>query len=161
MDKKKTIIVAVLAVAAALVIALAAVMISSGKSNDSAQNTSQTQTETQKSKKSNENSDNASSETAEEEVKVTPTFMYFISASDEGYEQTNAMIEELKAQYGDKINFDIVNVDEHPEAKENFPVDGMTPALIMLNTSNDISGIEFKCNDKDRLTQDIENALNG
>lgn len=99
------------------------------------------------------------SESSSETQKVTPTFMYFISESDTGYEQTNIMLKELQEQYGDSVRFDIVNVDENPEAKKNFPVDGQTPALIMLNTSNDISALEFQCSDKDTLIKDIENAL--
>jgi thioredoxin-like negative regulator of GroEL len=98
-------------------------------------------------------------EVSSEAQKVTPTFMYFISESDTGYEQTNTMLKELQEQYGDRVRFDIVNVDENPDAKKNFPVDGQTPALIMLNTSNDISALEFQCSDKDTLIKDIENAL--
>ena len=60
----------------------------------------------------------------------------------------------------DKINFQLVNVDENPEALENFSlVKDQTPALIMLDTSNNISAIEFKCSDKDKLKTDIDNAL--
>lgn len=89
----------------------------------------------------------------------TPTFMYFVSASDENFDQTNQMLEELKQTYEGKINFDIKNVDDDPQIAENYSVTGMTPALIMLNTKNEISAFEFKCNDKDKLVQDIENAL--
>ncbi|MCC8160733.1 MAG: hypothetical protein LIO53_05420 [Oscillospiraceae bacterium] len=91
--------------------------------------------------------------------KVTPTFMYFVSNSDADFEETNAMIEELMDEYDGDVNFDIVNIDENPEATENFPVENNTPALIMLNTDNDISAIEFQCSDKDTLAADIENAL--
>ena len=99
-------------------------------------------------------------QSSDEEKKVyTPTFMYFISNSDENFEETNKVIDELKKEYDGKVNFDIVNVDENPEAKENFPVDGQTPALIMLNTSNDISAFEFKCGDKDKLKSAIDAAM--
>ena len=92
--------------------------------------------------------------------KVTPTFMYFISEKDADFEKTNEMLEELQNQYSDDIKFDIVNVDANAEALQNFPlVDGNTPALIMLNTSNDISAMEFKCSDKDKLENDIKAAL--
>lgn len=90
----------------------------------------------------------------------TVTFMYFVSGSDAEYEETNAMLEELQEEYGKKVVFDIVNIDENPEAKENFPVDGNTPALFMLNTDNDLSAIELQCNDKDTLIADIEAAFN-
>jgi|GEM_PF-434229 len=101
----------------------------------------------------------AVTETSESEKKYTPTFMYFISKSDAGFDATNGMIEDLKKEYDGRVKFDIINVDDTPEAKENFPVDQQTPALIMLNTSNNISAIEFKCSDKQVLRQYIEAAL--
>ena len=97
--------------------------------------------------------------TETDEKKYTPTFMYFISKSDAGFDATNGMIEDLKKEYDGRVKFDIINVDDTPEAKENFPVDQQTPALIMLNTSNNISAIEFKCSDKQVLRQYIEAAL--
>ncbi len=91
----------------------------------------------------------------------TPTFMYFVSNSDENKDEALAVVNELQKEYDGMIKFDIHNIDETPEDKENFPVDGMTPALIMLNTNNDISAMEFQCADKDKLKSDIENAVNG
>ncbi len=103
--------------------------------------------------------DTNTADTTETANKVTPTFMYFVSNSDENFDETNAIIEELKGEYDGKVNFDIVNIDENPEAATNFPVKDQTPALIMLNTNNDISAMEFKCSDKATLTEDIETAL--
>ena len=97
---------------------------------------------------------------SKEEV-YTPTFMYFVSGSDANYDEAMAVVSELQDEYEGKITFDIHNIDETPEDKENFPVDGTTPTLIMLNTDNDISAMEFMCADKDTLKNDIENALNG
>ena len=94
-------------------------------------------------------------------AEYTPTCMYFVSGSDANYDEAMAVVSELEKEYEGKITFDIHNIDETPEDKDNFPVDGMTPALIMLNTSNDISAMEFMCADKDKLTDDIETALNG
>ena len=92
--------------------------------------------------------------------KVTPTFMYFVANADDNFDATNTMYTELENEYKDKINFQRVNVDENPEALENFSlVKDQTPALIMLDTSNNISAIEFKCSDKDKLKTDIDNAL--
>ena len=110
----------------------------------------------------NEQTDNtANNEGAVEEEKVyTPTFMYFVSNSDADFEKTTAMLDELQKEYGDKITFEIKNIDDEPELKDNFPVEGQTPALIMLNTSNDISAFEFQCSDKDNLIECIKNALN-
>lgn len=101
-------------------------------------------------------SDNTS---AEEPEKVTPTFMFFVSKKDSDYEKAMKAVDELKKSYEKKINFDIVDIDENPDAKKNFPVEGQTPTLIMLNTSNDISAFEFKISDKDKMENAIKNAL--
>lgn len=98
-------------------------------------------------------------DTSEDQVQVTPTFMFFYSKSDSNYNEAMASVKELQTAYGDKIKFDLVDIDENPEAKENFPVEGQTPVLIMLNTSNDISAFEFKISDKTKMENAIKNAL--
>lgn len=108
----------------------------------------------------NGNGSNGSSSQATEVVEEkTPVFMYFVSKNDEGYSDYMAMVDELKSEYGDEVNFNIVDVDENPDSKQNFPVDGNTPMLIMTNKTNDISAIEFSCSDKEKLTEDIEATL--
>lgn len=97
-------------------------------------------------------------ENAGEKV-YTPTFMYFVSKSDEGYDATMVMLEELKKEFDGKVKFDIRNIDDDPEAVKNFPVENNTPTLIMLNTKNDISNILFKTKDKDKLTAAITAAM--
>ena len=90
----------------------------------------------------------------------TTHYLYFVANADDNFDATNTMYTELENEYKDKINFQLVNVDENPEALENFSlVKDQTPALIMLDTSNNISAIEFKCSDKDKLKTDIDNAL--
>lgn len=92
--------------------------------------------------------------------KVKPTFMYFVSKKDPSYDAAMQAVESLKKSYGDSVVFDIRDVDEEPDVKKNFAlVDGQTPALIMLNTENNISTFEFKCSDESKLRADIENAL--
>lgn len=91
--------------------------------------------------------------------KVTPTFKYFYTNAEK--DTVMPIIDELKAEYGDKVQFDIVNVDENKEILQNFQlVDGNTPALIMLNTDNDISKLEFQCTDIEVLKADIDETLN-
>lgn len=94
--------------------------------------------------------------TAENKVYV-PTFMYFVTNTDE--KDTKEAVNKLKKEYQDNVTFDIVNVDENPDAKNNFPVEGNTPMLIMLNTNNDISAFEPKCSDYNVLKKHIENAF--
>lgn len=110
-----------------------------------------------------ENSDNGNTGSTSQATEVvedkTPVFMYFVSKNDEGYSDYMAMVEELKSEYGDEVDFNIVDVDENPDSKQNFPVDGNTPMLIMTNKTNDISAIEFSCSDKEKLTEDIEATL--
>ena len=96
---------------------------------------------------------------AEQESKVTPTFMYFVSNSDSDFDATQKAVEELQDEYDKKVNFDIINIDENPEATTNFPVQGNTPMLIMLNTDNDISAMSPQCSDKDKLKAAIDAAL--
>ena len=91
----------------------------------------------------NSGTDTAQTESTE---KVTPTFMYFVANADDNFDATNTMYTELENEYKDKINFQLVNVDENPEALENF-------SLVKD------SAIEFKCSDKDKLKTDIDNAL--
>lgn len=91
--------------------------------------------------------------------KVIPTFKYFYTNAEK--DTVTPIIDELKVEYGDKVQFDIVNVDENKEILQNFQlVDGNTPALIMLNTDNDISKLEFQCTDIEVLKADIDETLN-
>ncbi len=160
-EKKKLIYICIGVAVIALAIILACIF--GGKSsseNSGAANTSTNATENSETK-ADDAQTAETSETSEAEEKVyTPTFMYFVSKSDADYDKAMTAVKELQGEYGDKVKFDIVDVDEKPEAKENFQmVDGNTPFLIMLNTNNDISAFEFKCADKEKLAADIENAL--
>lgn len=90
----------------------------------------------------------------------TPTFKYFVEKSDENYAEYMAIVDELKEEYDGRVNFDIVDIADDPEATKNFPVTSeTTPFLIMLNTENNPSAIEMSCADKDQLKADIEAAL--
>lgn len=94
-----------------------------------------------------------------EPEKVTPTLMYFISNSDETFDAENAVIEELENEYGDDVNFNVINIDENTEAANNFPVQGNTPMVIMLNTKNDISAMSPLTYEKDALKDIIDAAM--
>lgn len=166
MDKKKLMYSGIGAAVIVLVIVLVCVF--ANKNNDSDTETSNTnaavtettenEAESTEAAKTEESSETAN--TAEEEKVYTPTFMYFVSKNDANYDEAMKAVDELKAEYDGKVKFDIVDVDENPDAKKNFEmVDGNTPFLIMLNTKNDICAFEFMCADKDKLKADIENAL--
>lgn len=133
------------AIAAALIALIIVIVCNSGGSNDS----------------NDSGSTVNGTQVAEgtEVPQITPIFMYFVSKSDEGYDDYMKMIDELKAEYEGRVEFDIRDIDENPEDKENFPVDGQTPVLIMNNHDNNITAIEFKCVDKAKLKEDIEGAF--
>lgn len=100
------------------------------------------------------------SKTVEEKV-YTPTFMMFVTKDDEGYDDYMAVIEEVKAEYEGRVNFDITDIEEESEAKENFGdiIALGTPTLIMLNTKNEPCAFVGKCVDKQQMTETIEAAL--
>lgn len=104
--------------------------------------------------------DSGSVNTAVADKVYTPTFKYFVESTDENYAEYMAVVDELKEEYDGKVNFDIVDIIEDPEATKNFPVTSeTTPFLIMLNTENNPSAIEMSCTDKEQLKADIEAAL--
>ncbi len=102
----------------------------------------------------------AESKGTQKAEKVKPTFMYFVTNTDMKSETTQKVITDLKKEYEDRVVFDIKNVDDDPELLENFAlVKDQTPALIMLNTNNDICKFLFKTTDLDDLKASIEEAL--
>lgn len=119
----------------------------------------QESTQAPQTEQQNQTADGQNTQTAEpeEEKTYSPTFMYFVTDAQE--KETSEMISSLKSKYPDVI-FDIKNVDKDPSLLENFQlVSGKTPALIMLNTSNDICAIEFTCTDSAKLEEQIKLAL--
>ena len=123
------------------------------------ENTESSETEQEVATESTESAESTESTEANPDKVSGPTFMYFISNSDSDFDKTNEVIEELKEEYEGKVNFDIRNIDVTPEDKDNFPVDGNTPMLIMLDKSNDICAFNPKCNDIQTLRESIELAL--
>jgi ABC-type transport system substrate-binding protein len=102
-----------------------------------------------------------------EDPTVLPTFMYFVSKSDESYDAAKAVYDELEAEYSGRVKFDLKDVDAEPDLKERFminqedsPIPMKTPTLIMLDVHNNISTIGLsECTDKATLKQAIEKAL--
>lgn len=91
---------------------------------------------------------------------VKPTFMYFVSKSDETYEEEMKVVEALKKDFEDEVVFDIKDVDENPDAIKSFPmVDNNTPFLIMLDRYNDLSVFKPGVVDQKELKGYIKEAL--
>lgn len=158
MDKKKKIII-ITAAAIVVVLAIAAAIIAARPKNTAAPTEAdgQVQQKTEVPAKDDGASDGDAS-SGEEKV-YTPTFMYFISSADADFDKTNEVIERLKSEYDGKVKFDIRNVDNDPAQLENFPVEGKTPALIMLDTKNEISGFLFQTGNYDELKAAIDAAM--
>ena len=104
---------------------------------------------------------NAANPTATEQAKVYPRqFDYFVTKNDENYDEYMAMIEEIEEQYKDQVMFTITDIDENPSARDNFPVDAFgTPMLIVVTSTGDISAMEGKCADRDKIVGYIEEAI--
>ncbi len=91
---------------------------------------------------------------------VKPTFMYFVSKSDEAYEEEMKIVEDLKKDFEDKVVFDIKDIDEDPEAIKSFPmVKNNTPFIIMLDKYNDLSVFKPGVSDTKELKNYIKEAL--
>ncbi len=91
-----------------------------------------------------------------EEQANKPTFMYFISNSDENFDETNKVLDELQKEYKNKVDFKIRNIDT--DNVQELIAQGQTPTLILIKENED-SQIKYKCNDKEELKNCIENAL--
>lgn len=161
MDKKKK-IYSVAAGAIVTIAAIAAVFcgVENKQNNDNNEQNVQSVTETAAGGKNSADGEKDKPGNVKKEKVYKPTFKYFVSKSDKQYDEAMNVVEKLKAEYGNTVNFDIVDVDKNPEAKTNFAmVDGNTPFLIMLNKKNDLSAFEPKCSDFEKLKSYIENAL--
>jgi thioredoxin-like negative regulator of GroEL len=88
-----------------------------------------------------------------------PTFMYFVSGSDEKAAETSQIIDSLKAKYGDKVEFDIRNIDENPDDAKNFSI-AQTPTLYLLDGNGDFKDMKFGFSDQAALEESIGKVLN-
>lgn len=92
-------------------------------------------------------------------IEKRPAFIYFVAETDENYNEAMKVFEELKAEYSDKVDFELKNVTQDPSILENFAlVKGQTPALIM-DGKEGITGFHFKMTDKGVLEKEIEKTL--
>lgn len=104
-----------------------------------------------------QDSEKVSETKAETEEKKVPTFLYFVSENDTDYEKALEVFEELKKEYGEKVDFQLKNVTKEPELLENFSlVKDNTPALI---ADGEDLGIQLKTVDKNILVKEIEKML--
>ena len=78
----------------------------------------------------NSGTDTAQTESTE---KVTPTFMYFVANADDNFDATNTMYTELENEYKDKINFQLVNVDENPDIAVEYNVMSIPTLIVFKN----------------------------
>ncbi len=139
-NKKITMIVAALLVIAVVVWGITAI---SGRNDNMDSNNGEN---VQDSQQENVNPD------------AKPVFKFFYSSSAENAAEITAVVEELKAQYGEQVDFDVSDIDEHPEYVEQFSVI-MPPQLYMLKKNGDFSDMKFGTYDKTELEDAIKKAL--
>lgn len=84
-----------------------------------------------------------------------PTFKFFYNSSDERAAELMAVIEELQQTYGDRVIFDISDLDEHPEYVEQFSII-TPPQLYMLEADGNFADIKMGVYDK----AELEDAIN-
>lgn len=96
-------------------------------------------------------------ENTETAKKENPTFMYYISNSDEDFDKTNETLKELEEEYKDRVNFKIINIDD--DNVQALVTQGQTPTLILTNGTDGEAQIKNQCNDKEELKNCIEEAL--
>ncbi len=94
-----------------------------------------------------------------EEANQKATFMFFVTKEDEKNEDLNKALDKLKDEYKDTVEFDIKNVDKDKELLKNFPVEGNTPALIMMKPGGDIVNMLFMTAEYDKLKAAIDSAF--
>lgn len=101
-----------------------------------------------------------SQQIAEETLRpdAKPIFKFFYSASDEKTAELMTVIEELQQTYGDRVVFDISDIDEHPEYVEQFSIVS-PPQLYMLAANGDFADIKIGVYDKAELEDAINKTL--
>ncbi|MCH5211501.1 MAG: hypothetical protein J1G06_00655 [Oscillospiraceae bacterium] len=116
-------------------------------------------TEYKKSNKTNAAVTEQESASSQPEKVYPLQFRYFVTKSDENYDEYMAMISEIEEKYEDQVMFTITDIDDDPVARDNFPVDvSGTPMLIVVKSTGDIF-MEGKCADRDKIVGYIEDAI--
>ncbi|MCX7715502.1 MAG: hypothetical protein N2171_07220 [Clostridia bacterium] len=97
-------------------------------------------------------------QTQSNQAQKKPTFMYFISASDARFAETNAILADLKKKYGDRVNFDIRNIDENPDDKTRYSIT-VTPTLYLMASDGEFKDIKLGFADEAALEQSIKKVI--
>ena len=85
--------------------------------------------------------------------------MYYVSEGDKNKEEALKVYEELKAEYKDKVDFIVINIDKEPEKVYGFALPDETPKLVLLGMSGEFA-MKNNCADKEALKQELEKVLN-
>lgn len=149
MDKNKK-IVGIVAGLLVLVLIIWAVVAMSSKNGDTQENEKQ------------ENKTEQTAQTQADEPTLRPdakpVFKFFYSASSADAEAILAVVEELKTQYSEQVDFDICDIDANPEYVEQFSVIA-PPQLYMLAKNGDFADMKFGTYDKAELEDAIKKTL--
>lgn len=163
-NKKKIIIVLVIAVVSVLALVISGIKSKNNTKPESAK-PQETQTEQkteekkeeqkaeEKEEKTEQNSQNTT-ENAQKSEDIKAKFMFYVSNADEKKEQALKAYEELKKEYQDKADFIVINIDEQPEMVHNFALPDETPKLILIGPDNEFS-MKNNCADKEELKNEL------
>jgi ABC-type glycerol-3-phosphate transport system substrate-binding protein len=102
--------------------------------------------------------DDTSTAQTEKIDETLPSFIYYVSSSDDDFDKNNDMIEELKKEYEGKINLVVVDVDNNEV--QALVGKGQTPTLVFMgNSDSSTNAIKPMCSDKEELKKCIDDVL--
>lgn len=90
---------------------------------------------------------------------IKAKFMYYVSEANENKEEALKIVDELKNEYKDEVDFVVINIDTEPEKVYGFALPDETPKLVLIGINNEFS-MKSNCADKEVLKQEIENVIN-
>ena len=146
-NKKKIIVVAVIVLISALALVISALK----KDGTSMPPQKPAETSTQQNTKESENT--------EPSKDIKAKFMYYVSEVDENKEEALKVVDELKNEYSENVEFIVINIDKEPEKVYGFALPDETPKLVLLGVNSEFA-MKSNCADKDVLKQEIEKVLN-
>lgn len=163
-NKKKILIIAVIILVSALALVVAGLKKNANETSLPSDNPSETpvvsteeKEQTPEDKKQEKTEGEPKEKAPQNDIKAK--FMYYVSEGDKNKEEALKVYEELKAEYKDKVDFIVINIDKEPEKVYGFALPDETPKLVLLGMSGEFA-MKNNCADKEALKQELEKVLN-